>query len=334
MGQNPSWPNNSGIQPLLDICSLWVAYRTTSKINNALRGASLKVLPQQVVALIGETGSGKSTLALAAMGLLEKCSISGEILYKGKSLDRLSLEEKRKVRGGDMGIIFQDSRSALNPHITILEHVVETIRAHQDLSKKEAKNRAREIFREVGFPEDMEGSYSFKMSGGLCQRAGIALALCNGPELLIADEPTSSIDAALQSQILQLLIGMKELKALAMLFISHDLKLVSQISDQVCVMYHGRIVEAGSGDAIITAPKHPYTKGLKRSQATLQNYHEKQRLEAIVGSIPGSGQEFSGCAFASRCSLAEPCCIEKIPEFKAVTNSHWVACIKADEIGK
>jgi oligopeptide/dipeptide ABC transporter ATP-binding protein len=314
--------------PLLDVRALSVVYTTRRESARAVRGASLQIGDGETVSLVGETGSGKSTLALAILGLLAHREQSGEILFAGRSLQRLTQQEWKKIRSREIGIVFQDARSTLNPVMTILDHMVETIRAHQQISRSDARSKGLELLGEVGIPERMAKLYPFELSGGTCQRVGIALGICNNPRLLIADEPTSSIDTAVQAQILDLLQSMKERHGLALLLISHDLPLISQISDRIAVMYHGRVVECGLKDEVLRTPAHPYSCGLIQCQPSLSHHHETRRLAAIPGTMPRGGQEFAGCAFASRCSRAEARCLESTPAVRQASATHWAECIR------
>ncbi len=330
MGQILTARNESWTPPLLEVRDLSIAYRSQSGLVRAVRGVSFQIREGETVALVGETGSGKSTVALALLGLLENQVQSGEILFNGRGIQSLTGREWRRIRSREIGIVFQDMRSALNPVITVRDHLVETIHAHQSLSKKEARARALEIIQQVGLPEGTGKVYSFELSGGACQRAGIALALCNGPQLLIADEPTSAIDTAIQAQILDLLQRMKERCGLSLLLISHDLPLISQVSDRILVMYHGRVVESGIKEEVLANPIHPYTRGLVQCQPSLLHHRDSNPLAAIPGAIPGPGEEFAGCAFAPRCSRSEPRCIESSPAARAFSRTHRVECIHAD----
>jgi oligopeptide/dipeptide ABC transporter ATP-binding protein len=322
----PAEKNESAVSPILEVRELVVSYRAGAEPVRALRGACMHIHEGETVALAGESGSGKSTFALAILGLLDPQDHSGEILYKGGALQSLSKREWKKIRSREIGIVFQDARSVLNPVLTILDHMVETLRAHQPISKKDARRKAMELFHEVGIPEGQERLYPFELSGGTCQRAGIALGIINAPRLLIADEPTSAIDTALQAQILDLLQRLKERFGLALLLISHDLPLISQVSDRISVMYHGRIVETGLKEEVLGAPAHPYTLGLIQCQPSFSHNHEKNRLVAIAGAMPKGNQEFSGCAFAPRCNRSKPRCLETIPAARRLSKSHSVEC--------
>ncbi len=319
---------------VLEVRNLSVAYPTPSAPIHAVRGVSLQICEGETLSLVGETGSGKSTLALAVLGLLDHPVQSGEILFQGRAIHSLTRGEWKRLRSREIGMVFQDSRSALNPVITILDHMIETIRAHQKLSRRDARDRGIDILREVGIPEAQGNLYPFELSGGTCQRAGIALAVCNKPRLLIADEPTSAIDVAIQAQILDLLQSMKERHGLSLLLVSHDLPLIAQVSDRICVMYCGRIVESGDMGVILGAPAHPYTRNLVRCQPSLNHHHEINRLSPVPGALPGAGQEFTGCAFAPRCSLADPRCRESTPSACTITATHAAACFNATAGGQ
>jgi len=314
---------------VLEVRELSVTYRASSDSIRAVRGASLQIHDGETVSLVGETGSGKSTVALAILGLLADQNQSGEILYKGCAIHSFTPLDWKRIRSREIGIVFQDTRSALNPVMTILDHLVETLRAHQELSKREARARGMELLHEVGIPESQARLYPFELSGGTCQRAGIALGICNSPRVLIADEPTSAIDSAIQAQILDLLQCMKERHGLALLLISHDLALISQVSDRIAVMYHGRVVESGLKAEVLGAPAHPYARSLIQCQPSFLHHHETDRLAAIPGAMPKAGQEFSGCAFAPRCSLSEARCMESAPAVRRISETHWAECFRA-----
>jgi len=317
--------------PLLEVSHLCVSYAHNSEIIRAVRGVSLQIPEGETLSLVGETGSGKSTLAHAVLGLLDDRARvdSGEIVFEGRSLQSLKRRDWKDVRSLKIGIVFQDMRSALNPVLTLGRHLTETLRAHRKLSRKAARARALELLREVGIPGTYERLYPFELSGGECQRVGIALAICNNPRLLIADEPTSAVDSTLQAHIVDLLEALKQRYGLALLFISHDLPLVSQVSDRISVMYHGRIVESGLAGEVIASPAHPYTRGLIRCQPDLSHQYETRPLAAIPGAAPASGEDFPGCAFAPRCGEAEPLCRGSVPAVREISRTHWAACIRS-----
>jgi oligopeptide/dipeptide ABC transporter ATP-binding protein len=296
----------------------------------AVRDISLQISEGETLALAGETGSGKSTLAYGVLGLLDnQGSIeSGEILFEGRSLRSLNGRDWRSIRSRKIGIVFQDARSALNPVITVASHLIETLRAHREISRKEARIRALELLSEVGIPKGHENLYPFELSGGECQRIGIGLGICNNPKLLIADEPTSAVDPTLQAQILDLLQIMKQRYGLALLLISHDLPLISQVSDRISVMYHGRIVESGLAEEVLASPSHPYTRGLIQCQPDMSHHYETHPLATIPGAAPISGDDLPGCAFAPRCSDLAPQCKNAVPAGREISKTHWAACIR------
>lgn len=316
--------------PLLEVRHLSIAYTSSTGSVHAVRDLSLEVYPGETLAVVGETGSGKSTLALAILGLLDRQTHlqTGEVLYDGRSALSHGKARWKGILGCDIGIIFQDARSALNPVLTVEDHLVETLQAHQKISKREARARTLDLLEEVGIPGSHGNLYPFELSGGISQRVGIALAICNSPKLLIADEPTSAVDSMIQTQILDLLMLMKHRHGLSLFLISHDLAVVSQVADRVSAMYHGRIVESGLREEVLETPSHPYTQGLLQCQPGLQHHHEGFPLKAIPGSIPTAGQNFPGCAFAPRCSFSVPKCQEAVPGWMEVTKSHRVACIQ------
>lgn len=321
-------PPSERSEPILRVTNLSVGYPGPAGLVPAVRSVTFEIHEGETLSLVGETGSGKSSIALALLGLHPAHQQSGSIVYRGRPVGRLSEKEWRSIRSREIGIVFQDTRSALNPVLTVAGHIVETLRAHRTLAKRDARQRALELLREVGIPEAQAQSYPYELSGGACQRAGIALAVCNEPRLLIADEPTSAIDTAIQAQILELLHSMKEQRGLSLLLVSHDLPVIAQVSDRIAVMYHGRIVECGRREEILAAPAHPYTQALLECQPTLRHHHETKPLRAIPGAVPAAGEEFPGCAFAPRCSYAGPACGESVPAPRPFSATHWSACIR------
>ena len=319
--------------PLLDVRHLTVSYLSPSGPIHAVRDLSLEVAPAEIVALAGETGCGKSTLALSLLGLLDRRAKleSGSILFEGRELASLTEKQWRTIRGRRIGMIFQDARGALNPVLTIGDHLLETLRAHQEIPRRQARSAAVRLLAEVGIPDPEKSVRRFphELSGGMCQRVGIALAICNHPLLLIADEPTSALDPTLQGQILNLLQDMRRRQNVALLLISHDLALVSDVADRVVVMYLGRLMECGPASLVLSRPAHPYTRGLLRSQPSLNHHRERQPLQPIPGIPPSPGQTLPGCPFAPRCPLAEPVCGETLPALVELSPGHHAACVKA-----
>jgi peptide/nickel transport system ATP-binding protein len=330
---------NLAAHSLLDVQNLSIAYILSLQVgrdgrrpvHRAVRNANLKILDGETVALVGETGSGKSTIALSALGLLDPSATieSGEILFDCRSIKSLNDQAWKELRSRRIGMAFQDARSALNPILSVEDHLIETLRTHQPLTKKEARAIGLGLLREVGIPEGQEKLYPFELSGGGCQRVGIALAVCNSPRLLIADEPVSAVDVTLQSQILDLLRRMKQRHNLSLLLISHDLSLISQVADRIYVMYHGRIIESGFSKDIFDSPAHPYTQALIKTQPNLHHHHASNPLTAIPGTMPVPGEELPGCMFAPRCHDAVPECKSAVPGEQDLSKTHRVACIRA-----
>jgi len=318
--------------PLLKIENLSVTYFSASGPVRAVREFSLEVERGESVALVGETGSGKSTVALALLGLLGNSgrAETGEIHFEGAPLSSLNFRSWRQVRGKKIGMVFQDARGALNPVLTVGAQVAQALRAHQRLSSKAAREAAAALLAVAGIPEPRFylRRYPIELSGGMCQRVAIAIAVCNQPKLLIADEPTSALDPSIQAQILDLLRSMKKRYGLAILLISHDLALVSEVAERVAVMYHGCLMECGRTEDVFRHPAHPYTSSLIECQADLHHRWDLRPLAAIAGSPPIAGQEVRGCPFAPRCPSADADCTRQMPQPVAISDGHWAACIK------
>lgn len=316
---------------LLEVKNLTITYLTKSSCVRAVRNFGFELAAGESLALVGETGSGKSTVALALMGLLDGNARvdGGEIRFEGNPLTTKEPRTWKEVRGRKIGMVFQDARGSLNPVLTVGSHLEEAVRAHQRVKKLMARDTAGALLAEVGVPDPpfYLRRYPGELSGGMCQRVAIALALCNQPGLLIADEPTSALDPSIQAQILELLRNLRRRHGLALLLISHDLALVSEVSERVAVMYHGRMVESGPTPEVFLRPAHPYTSSLIQCQADLHHQWARRPLEAIAGTPPAGGQEFPGCAFAPRCPNAHPDCSKGVPPPVPVSDGHWAACI-------
>jgi len=300
-------------QTLLEVEGLNVAYLTLSGPVYAVRDASLRVEEGEWVSIVGESGCGKSTLVYAINRLIPPPGriVSGSILYRGRDLVRLSEEEMRRVRGPEIGMIFQDPMTSLDPLRTIGDQIAEPLLEHgMASSKKEALERAAEALVEVGIPGDRVHYYPHQLSGGQRQRALIAAAVALRPKLLIADEPTTALDVVVQDKIMDLLARLKEKYGMSIIFITHDIALAAERSTRIIVMYAGRIVEDGPVDEVIDDPKHPYTRGL--IEATPDLWGEK-RLRSIPGHPPDLRRPPPGCPFHPRCSEAMPVCRERVP---------------------
>jgi peptide/nickel transport system ATP-binding protein len=320
----------------LQVNDLKVRFGTEDGVVKAVDGVSFSVARGQTLGIVGESGSGKSVTSLSIMGLhnRKKAEMSGEILVGGRNVLRMDEGEIRKLRGRDMAMIFQDPLSSLHPFYTIGRQIVEAYRIHHDVSKAEARTRAIEMLDRVGIPQPHKRAdqYAHEFSGGMRQRAMIAMALVNDPDLLIADEPTTALDVTVQAQILDLLEDLQREFNSAVIVITHDLGVVSQIADDVLVMYAGRVAEYGTAEQVLRAPEHPYAWGLLASVPSLHG-DAAEDLLPIKGNPPSLINVPSGCAFHPRCRYAMlnggPCDIE-VPLLMPLTKSdqpgHKAAC--------
>jgi peptide/nickel transport system ATP-binding protein len=321
------------VSPLLEIRQLNVEFPgTPTRPLIAVRDLSFSIAQGEVLGLVGESGSGKSLTSLAILGLLPpQASVSGQILFheKGDGNDLLTVpaEELRKLRGSRIAMIFQEPMTALNPVMRVGDQIAEAVLAHHAVSKKEAQERAIAALNDVALPDPARRSrdYPYQLSGGMRQRVMIAMAIVNRPQLLIADEPTTALDVTIQAQILDLLVGLREKMGLAMLFVSHDLAVVSQVADRVAVMYAGNLVELGSKRDIFQSPMHPYTRGLLRSMPDLAT-SRSQPLPTMSGTIPALPAMPPGCPFEPRCEFRVPECARSLPGLVEVAASHTARC--------
>ncbi len=319
---------------LLSVSNLTVAYETRKGRLKALDGVSFSVSTGETLALVGESGSGKSTIALATMGLLgPEAAISGSISFEGRDLAGLSAEDRRKVRGRDISVVFQDPFTSLNPSLPIGLQVAEPLIQHLGLSRNEAMKRAIAALTEVGLPhpERLLTAYPHQLSGGMQQRVLIATALVCDPTLVVLDEPTTALDVTVEARILDLLDEIRRSRQIGMLFITHNLGVVNRIADRVCVIYAGRIVEIGAKNDVLNAPSHPYTKGLLASLPRLSARDHQQRLAPIGGRFPDLTALPQGCAFAPRCPFAEAKCNEPQP-LHPLGDGHAARCWKAEAL--
>ncbi|HET8678160.1 MAG TPA: ABC transporter ATP-binding protein [Blastocatellia bacterium] len=321
---------------ILDVSDLRVYFHTADGALKAVDGVGFRINPGETLGLVGESGCGKSVTAFSILQLLASPPASyegGEIRFRGKNLLALSEREMRRVRGSLISMIFQEPMSSLNPILTVGSQITEAVLAHQKKSKSEAREIAKEMLRRVGIPspETRFNDYPHQMSGGMKQRAMIAMALACRPQLLIADEPTTALDVTIQAQILDLLGELQREFDMAVLLITHDLGVVAETCDQVAVMYAGKIVECAPVSDLFERPKHPYTHGLFRSLPTLGE--RKDVLAVIPGSVPSPLDFPSGCRFRTRCSLAQEVCKEE-PPLREVMPAHFAACHFAEEVGR
>ena len=320
---------------LLNISNLNVSFQNDAGIVNPVRGVDLQVNQGETVALVGESGCGKSVTALSVLQLLPTPPArfeSGSIQFSGKDLLKSSEPEMQSLRGNDIGMVFQEPMTSLNPILTIGDQIAETILLHNDISQKETRDRVLGILDKVAIPspEQRIDQYPHELSGGMKQRVMIAMAISCNPKLLIADEPTTALDVTIQSQILELLESLQEETGMAILLITHNLGIVAEYASRVAVMYAGKIVEKSSTKRLFEEPAHPYTRGLLNS---LPNLSSRSRLNPIPGVVPDPGNLPAGCAFQPRCADALPCCSEQTPSFlKLNEENHRAACFLHESV--
>jgi len=314
---------------ILSVRDLKVSFRTNDGLVRAIDGVSFDLEESEILGVVGESGSGKTVSLLAVMGLITdpNAIIEGSIRYKGRELVGLPARELRRLRGNEIAMIFQDPMTALTPVYTIGWQIAEQIRAHQNISKSKAMERVEELLTEVNFPNPHEAMsrYPHQLSGGMRQRAVIAMALSCNPALLVADEPTTALDVTVQAGILDLVRKLRATHKSAVVFITHDMGVVSELADRVMVMYAGRVVERGSRMELFSDPRHPYTRALLGSIPPLTG-DKPRRLPAIPGSPPSLLRLPQGCAFGPRCPVQyEPCATGK-PDLRGGT--HAAACYR------
>ena len=312
---------------LLTIRDLTVEYRRAGRVIRAADRVSFDIEPGSVVGLVGESGSGKSTLALAMMGLLPRngAVTGGSIRFDGAEMTGLGETEWRTVRGRRMGMVFQGGMNSLNPVRRVLDQVAEPIRTHEpDISKADAAERARELLSLVGIPSDRHRAYPYEYSGGMRQRAGIAMALSGRPALLIADEPVTALDVIVQARILRLLEDLREVLDLTILFITHDLGVVARLCDRVVVLYAARAVEEGTVEEIYDHPKHPYTRALLESVPNFARGRGKSH--GIPGTPPSLVNPPAGCRFHPRCPDAMEICSTQAPAWSRFAGTQVATC--------
>ncbi|MFE3768484.1 ABC transporter ATP-binding protein [Streptomyces sp. NPDC059122] len=298
-------------EPLLDVQDLRVEFRTRDGVAKAVNGVSYTVAAGQTLAVLGESGSGKSVTAQAVMGILDTPPgfvTGGRILFQGRDLLTLGKEERRRIRGAKMAMIFQDALSALNPVLSVGAQLGEMFRVHSGASRKDARDRAVALMERVGIPAARArvGDYPHQFSGGMRQRIMIAMALALEPDLIIADEPTTALDVTVQAQVMDLLAELRREYRMGLILITHDLGVVADVADTIAVMYAGRVVETASVHQLYKAPAHPYTRALLESVPRLG--HKGQQLHAIKGLPPNLTAVPPGCAFHPRCPLARDIC--------------------------
>ena len=313
-----------GALPILTVEDVSVAYRTPRGVVRAVDGVSLEIAEGEAVGLVGESGCGKTTLGRAIVGVLpDEGFVDGAVRVGGRDLSAVSPAERRKARGEDVALVFQEPMTRLNPLMRIDDHFIETIRVHRpDVSKDEAREMARDALRSMGIPPTRMRNYPHEFSGGMRQRIMIALAIVLRPRLVVADEPTTALDVIVEAQILAILDDLKRSYDMGLLLVTHNLGIVAQTCDRVAVMYAGKIVEIGDVQSVFSAPKHPYTQGLLRSLIHL----ETKALSSIPGGPPDLLHPPPGCRFAPRCEHVMPRCIERVPLLTDVGPSQRAAC--------
>ena len=325
---------NKPPETLLEIDNLRTYFKTDAGIGQAVDGITLSIPRGRTVALVGESGCGKSVTALSILRLLPSPPAyhpSGAIRLRGEDLLKFSDDQIRSVRGNRVSMIFQEPMTALNPVFRVGSQIAAALRVHRPLSKKEAREHAIELLYRVGIPapDERVDDYPHQMSGGMRQRAMIAMALACGPDLLIADEPTTALDVTIQAQILDLLRKLQSDSGMSILMITHNLGIVAEMADEVAIMYAGKIVEHGPMREIFRAPSHPYTLGLFKSLPSMSTPGE--RLYAIRGAVPPATRFPSGCRFHPRCPHALDVCRREVPAPITVGDAHTAACWLHDE---
>jgi peptide/nickel transport system ATP-binding protein len=322
----------SAAEPLLRVEDLHVEFPTEDGVVHAVDGISYEVGRGRTLGIVGESGSGKTVSSLTTLGLTrtQGANISGRIMFEGRDLVALEEDELRAVRGNDIAMVFQDPLSSLHPFFKVGAQLIEAIRVHQDLSKAQAKERAVELLGLVGIPDPSRrvDEFPHEFSGGMRQRAMIAMALANEPKLLIADEPTTALDVTVQAQILALMERLQRELGMAIVIITHDLGVVAEMADDIAVMYAGRIVEQTSAELLFSSPEHPYTWGLLKSIPMLAGNRDEE-LVPIPGTPPSLINRPSGCHFHPRCPYAQPDHARIDPQLRSVPDhpAHQAACL-------
>ena len=315
--------------PMLSVRNLRTYFYTEDGVVRAVDGVDFDVYEGETLGIVGESGSGKSVTSLAILRLLDpkgKIEDGSEIIFNGKNLLDLNEDEMRKIRGNDIAMIFQEPMVALNPVFTIGDQIMEAILLHQDVDKKKAREMAIDMLRKVGIPEPEKrvDEYPHELSGGMRQRAMIAMALSCRPKLLIADEPTTALDVTIQAQILELMKSLQKEYGMAIILITHDVGVIAENADRVVVMYGGKVMETSDVRTTFRKPNHPYTWGLLNSIPRLDI--EQERLYSIPGMVPDPLHFPAGCRFSNRCEFGEEKCTVEMPPLVEVESGHMVRC--------
>ncbi|WP_042479289.1 ABC transporter ATP-binding protein [Bacillus ndiopicus] len=321
-------------QKVLEVKNLKTHFFTKEGVSKAVDGVSFYLNKGETIGVVGESGCGKSMTSLSILNLIPSPPgkiVEGEILLHGKNIVGLPQEELRQIRGKKISMIFQEPMTSLNPVITVGEQIAETIRLHEKLPRKQAWDKAVEMLRIVGIPspEKRAKQEPYQLSGGMRQRVMIAMALACSPDVLIADEPTTALDVTIQAQILEILKDLQQKMGMSIIFITHDLGVVSEMCDKVAVMYAGQVIEEGATEELFEQPLHPYTRGLIDSLPKL--YEEQDELQTIEGSVPSPYKYPVGCRYADRCPFARDLCREAQPELIEMAKGRKVRCYQYSE---
>jgi len=320
--------------PILDVRDLRVEFDTYGGVVKAVRGVNFAVAPGKTLAIVGESGCGKSVTVQSLMGLIPTPPgriTSGSVKFQGREILGLAPKDANQIRGKEIGMIFQDPMTSLNPTMTVGKQIVETLRYHENITPEEGRKRAIELLEQVQIPEPASrvDAYPFQFSGGMRQRVMIAMAIACNPKLLIADEPTTALDVTVQAQILNLMKRLQRERGMSIILITHDLGVVAQMADDVAVMYAGQVVEYGSVDSIFFHSSHPYTLGLRSAMPGHEESKKgepKKKLKPIEGSPPDLFHPPKGCGYAARCPYAMKACAEHMPPLWELESGHGSRC--------
>ena len=320
--------------PVLEVRDLTVSFAMRKGCAEAVRNLSYTLHAGEVLAIVGESGAGKTVSALALLGLLPRtATVEGSATFQGEDLISMPRDQRRHIRGNDIAMVFQDPMTAFNPVYTIGDQISEAVRIHRrEVSKADAMKEAQRLLEQVGVPAAARRVHQFphEFSGGMRQRAMIAMAICNQPAVLIADEPTTALDVTIQAQVMEVLKDVQDATGSAMILITHDLGLVAGVADRTIVMYGGQAFEVAPTDAVFYASRNPYTRGLLQSIPQLTDV-EGVRLEPIPGAPPSILSMPDGCAFAPRCTFRVERCAEPVPLYE-VDADHWSRCVRFDQL--
>ncbi len=326
-------PTSGGAHHLLEIKGLKTHFSTDDGMVHAVDGVDLYVDKGETLGIVGESGCGKSVTAMTVMKLLAMPPariVAGQVLWQGRDLVPLTAKDMEKIRAKEIAMVFQEPMTSLNPVYSVGEQVAEVVRLHEGMSRKQALDRAAEMFELVRIPNPNRRlhDYPHQFSGGMRQRVMIAMALSCNPQLLIADEPTTALDVTIQAQILDLMNDLKSRLGMAVMLITHAMGVVAETAQRVVVMYAGKVIEEATVQDLFANPRHPYTQGLIRSIPRIdRDAGQKQRLETIAGTVPRLINPKPGCRFAPRCKFAQPACLVETPLLREIGQGHKVACI-------